>query len=185
MTPASSSALTRRQHGDEESPTLSARSALLRRPSCCSRSRMRRSMASREIIASISTHWVNSTLYRGKTGPNARIFPGRGRMPDSMTTLAPVQRLRLLRELERKVLWLSAWTIHHANHIRPNRDGLKVGGHQASCASLATVMTALYFAVLKPEDRVAVKPHASPVFHAIQYLFGHQTRDKLERFRGL
>ena len=83
-----------------------------------------------------------------------------------MTTLAPVQRLRLLRELERKVLWLSAWTIHNANHLRPNRDGLKVGGHQASCASLATVMTALYFSVLKPEDRVAVKPHASPVFHA-------------------
>jgi len=107
-----------------------------------------------------------------------------------MTTLAPIQqlrgqRLRLLRELERKVLWLSAWTIHNANHLRPNRDGLKVGGHQASCASLATVMTALYFSVLKPEDRVAVKPHASPVFHAIQYLFGHQTQDKLERFRGL
>ncbi len=102
-----------------------------------------------------------------------------------MTTLAPVQRLKVLRELERKVLWLSAWTIHHANHLRPNRDGLKVGGHQASCASLATVMTALYFSVLRPEDRVAVKPHASPVFHAIQYLFGHQTRDKLERFRAL
>ena len=82
------------------------------------------------------------------------------------------------------MLWLCAWTIHHANHLRPNRDGLKVGGHQASCASLATVMTALYFSVLRPEDRVAVKPHASPVFHAIQYLFGHQTRDKLERFRG-
>ena len=79
-----------------------------------------------------------------------------------MTSMAPVQRLKLLRELERKVLWLSAWTIHHANHIRPNRDGLKVGGHQASCASLATLMTALYFAVLKPEDRVAVKPHAAP-----------------------
>ncbi len=103
----------------------------------------------------------------------------------TMTTLAPIQRLRLLRELERKVLWLSAWTIHHANHLRPNRDGLKVGGHQASCASLATVMSALYFSVLRPEDRVAVKPHASPVFHAIQYLFGHQTEDKLKRFRGL
>jgi pyruvate dehydrogenase E1 component len=106
-------------------------------------------------------------------------------MPMTMTTLAPIQRLRLLRELERKVLWLSAWTIHHANHLRPNRDGLKVGGHQASCASLATVMAALYFSVLRPEDRVAVKPHASPVFHAIQYLFGHQTREKLERFRAL
>ncbi len=106
-------------------------------------------------------------------------------MPVAMTTLAPIQRLRLLRELERKVLWLSAWTIHHANHIRPNHDGLKVGGHQASCASLATVLSALYFSVLRPEDRIAVKPHASPVFHAIQYLFGHQTREKLERFRAL
>ena len=94
------------------------------------------------------------------------------------------RRLELLSALARKVLWLSSWTIHHANHVRPNVDGLKVGGHQASSASLATIMSALYFSVLKPEDRVAVKPHASPVFHAIQYLFGHQTRDKLENFRG-
>jgi pyruvate dehydrogenase E1 component len=94
-------------------------------------------------------------------------------------------RLELLSALARKVLWLSSWTIHHANHIRPNTDGLKVGGHQASSASLATIMSALYFSVLRPEDRVAVKPHASPVFHAIQYLFGRQTRDKLENFRGL
>ena len=93
-------------------------------------------------------------------------------------------RLELLSALARKVLWLSSWTIHHANHVRPNADGLKVGGHQASSASLATIMSALYFSVLRPQDRVAVKPHASPVFHAIQYLFGHQTREKLENFRG-
>ena len=93
-------------------------------------------------------------------------------------------RLEILSALARKVLWLSSWTIHNANHIRPNTDGLKVGGHQASSASLVTIMSALYFSVLKPEDRVAVKPHASPVFHAIQYLFGHQTREKLENFRG-
>jgi pyruvate dehydrogenase E1 component len=93
-------------------------------------------------------------------------------------------RLEMLSALARKVLWLSSWTIHHANHIRPNVDGLKVGGHQASSASLATIMSALYFSVLRPQDRVAVKPHASPVFHAIQYLFGHQTREKLENFRG-
>ena len=74
--------------------------------------------------------------------------------------------------------------IHHANQIRPKRDGLKVGGHQASCASMVTLMTALYFDVLRPIDRVAVKPHGSPVFHAIQYLLGNQTRDQLERFRG-
>ena len=93
-------------------------------------------------------------------------------------------RLEILSALARKVLWLSSWTIHHANHVRPNVDGLKVGGHQASSASLANIMSALYFSVLRPQDRVAVKPHASPVFHAIQYLFGHQSRDKLENFRG-
>src|ERR1700731_2691343 len=92
------------------------------------------------------------------------------------STAMPIEpaRLELLSALARKVLWLSSWTIHHANHVRPSADGLKVGGHQASSASLATIMSALYFSVLKPEDRVAVKPHASPVFHAIQYLFGHQ-----------
>jgi len=81
-------------------------------------------------------------------------------------------------------LWLSTWMIHNANHLRHNRDGLKVGGHQASSASVATLMTALYFDVLRPQDRVAVKPHASPIFHAIQYLLGHQSREKLERFRA-
>ncbi len=95
------------------------------------------------------------------------------------------QDLRMLAAVDRKVLWLSAWMIHHANHVRPNADGLKVGGHQASSASMASIMTALYFGVLRPEDRVAVKPHASPVFHAIQYLLGNQTRDQLERFRAL
>src|SRR5690606_20630611 len=73
---------------------------------------------------------------------------------------------------------------HHANHLRP-KDEVKVGGHQASCASMVSIMTALYFHVLRPEDRVAVKPHASPVFHAMQYLMGNQTREKLEGFRGL
>jgi pyruvate dehydrogenase E1 component len=92
--------------------------------------------------------------------------------------------LATLRELERKVLWLASWTIHHANHVRENVDGLKVGGHQASSASLATIMTALYFHSLRPQDRVAVKPHASPIYHAIQYLLGRQTRERLEAFRG-
>ena len=95
----------------------------------------------------------------------------------------PDDRLKMLAALERKVLWLATWMIHNANHLREG-DGMKVGGHQASSASVATIMTALYFAVLRPEDRVAVKPHASPIFHAIQYLFGNQTRAKLEAFRG-
>ena len=98
--------------------------------------------------------------------------------------LSEAERLACLKALERKLLWLSSWTIHNANHLRPSRDGLKVGGHQASSASLVTLMTALYFSVLRPEDRVAVKPHASPVFHAIQYLLGNQGRDQLEGFRA-
>ena len=93
--------------------------------------------------------------------------------------------LRILAELERKVLWLASWTIHYANHLRDNIDGLKVGGHQASSASLATIMTALYFHILRPQDRVAVKPHASPIYHAIQYLLGRQTRENLEAFREI
>src|SRR6202453_4521591 len=92
--------------------------------------------------------------------------------------------LSILAELERKVLWLATWTIHHANHVRESAGGLKVGGHQASSASLATIMTALYFHTLRPADRVAVKPHAGPNFHAIQYLLGRQTQDKLASFRG-
>lgn len=95
------------------------------------------------------------------------------------------EKRRILRDLERKVLWLSAWTIHHANHLRPNPDGLKVGGHQASSASVVTLMTALYFDVLRPFDRVAVKPHASPVFHAIQYLLGNQSLENLQAFRAM
>src|SRR5260370_11153675 len=92
--------------------------------------------------------------------------------------------LTILGELERKVLWLASWTIHNANHLRESVDGLKVGGHQASSASLATIMTALYFRALRPQDRVAVKPHASPIYHAIQYLLGRQSRQKLIDFRG-
>jgi pyruvate dehydrogenase E1 component len=93
-------------------------------------------------------------------------------------------RAALLHAIERKLLWLSAWMIHHANHIRPNRDGLKVGGHQASCASVISIMTALYCEILRPQDRVAVKPHAGPVFHAMNYLLGRQDRERLETLRA-
>lgn len=88
-----------------------------------------------------------------------------------------------IQDIEQKLLWLSCWMIDQANH-REKIDGVKVGGHQASCASMVSIMTALYFDVLRLHDRVAVKPHASPVFHAIQYLMGNQTREKLENFRG-
>ncbi len=89
-----------------------------------------------------------------------------------------------LKTIEQRLLWLSHWMIHNANHIRPNEDGIKIGGHQASSASMVSIMTALYFSALRPQDRVAVKPHASPVFHAMQYLMGNQSREKMENFRG-
>ena len=89
-----------------------------------------------------------------------------------------------LAALDDRLRWLSAWTIHHANHVRPKADGVKVGGHQASCASMTAIMSALYFHALGPNDRVAVKPHAGPVLHAIHYLLGSQTREQLENLRG-
>ncbi|MCP8884382.1 transketolase [Devosia sp. XJ19-1] len=95
-----------------------------------------------------------------------------------------IGRIEAIEALTRKSLWLASWMVHHANHIRPNIDGVKVGGHQASSASMAAMLSTLYFGVLKPEDRVAVKPHAAPVFHAIQYLMGRQIREKLIDFRA-
>jgi pyruvate dehydrogenase E1 component len=92
--------------------------------------------------------------------------------------------IEALKILDDRLRWLSAWTIHHANHIRESEDGLKVGGHQASCASMTAIMAALYFHALGPNDRVAVKPHAGPVLHAIHYLLGTQSREALENFRG-
>jgi pyruvate dehydrogenase E1 component len=104
-----------------------------------------------------------------------------------MNEMRPIEpglgRLETLMAIERKLLWLSSWMIHNANHIRPNRDGLKVGGHQASCASVTAIMTALYFEILRPHDRVAVKPHAGPVLHAINYLLGRQTVEKMAGLR--
>jgi pyruvate dehydrogenase E1 component len=111
--------------------------------------------------------------------------PKRNQSVAAPSNVAPSHDLACLKELERKVLWLSSWMIHNANHLRPSRDGIKVGGHQSSCASAATLLTALYYGVLRPNDRVAVKPHASPVFHAIQYLLGNQSLDKLKGFRSL
>lgn len=95
------------------------------------------------------------------------------------------EALNALTQLDTRLRWLSSWTIHNANHLRESRDGLKVGGHQASCASMTAIMATLYFHALRPQDRVAVKPHAGPVLHAIEYLLGNQSRDQLERFRGL
>ena len=101
------------------------------------------------------------------------------------TSSGDAERRQLLAAIEKKLLWLASWTIHNANHQRPSRDKLKVGGHQASCASVATIMTALFFDVLRPGDRIAVKPHASPIMHAAHYLLGEQTREAMQNFRAL
>lgn len=91
--------------------------------------------------------------------------------------------LQLLDRVQRRVLWLAVRMVDYANHERVDPSGMKVGGHQASSASVVSVMTALWFAHLGPEDRVAVKPHASPVLHAIQYLLGHLDGSYLRRLR--
>ncbi|MGH3394007.1 MAG: transketolase-like TK C-terminal-containing protein, partial [Streptosporangiaceae bacterium] len=92
--------------------------------------------------------------------------------------------LTVLEEIEQRVLWLATRIVDAANHDRETGDGVKVGGHQASSASLVSVMTALYFAYLDAPDRVSVKPHASPVYHAIQYLLGNLDRGYLPRLRA-
>ncbi len=92
--------------------------------------------------------------------------------------------INALKAIEERLRFLSAWTIHHANHVRDFADGLKVGGHQASSSSMTAIMAALYFHALDENDRVAVKPHAGPVLHAIHYLLGTQGREALENFRG-
>jgi pyruvate dehydrogenase E1 component len=119
-------------------------------------------------------------------------------------TPPPKDELVALAALEQKAIWLSTYMIHNvscaseqscpdptvlfralqANNLREKRDGLKVGGHQASSTSLATMLTALYFKQMLPQDRTAVKPHASPLFHGLQYLAGRQSVEQLQRFRA-
>ncbi|HYN52231.1 MAG TPA: 1-deoxy-D-xylulose-5-phosphate synthase N-terminal domain-containing protein, partial [Thermoleophilaceae bacterium] len=89
-----------------------------------------------------------------------------------------------MRSIERRVLWLAAAIVHHANRVRENRSGVKVGGHQASSASMVSLMCALWFCELRAEDRVSVKPHASPALHAINYLLGRLDRPYLETLRA-
>src|SRR6478736_2930772 len=100
----------------------------------------------------------------------------------SIARAAPTA-IPVLGEVERRVLWLSTAMIHHANRVRPNPSGLKVGGHQASSASMVTIMTSLWFRHLQPNDRVSVKPHASPVLHSINYLLGELDESFLTRLR--
>jgi pyruvate dehydrogenase E1 component len=92
--------------------------------------------------------------------------------------------LDALADIERQVLWLSTAIVHYANRVRPNPGGLKVGGHQASSASMVSIMTSLWFRHLRPQDRVSVKPHASPVLHAINYLLGELDESYLPTLRA-
>ena len=92
-------------------------------------------------------------------------------------------RLETLQDIESRVLWLASAIVHHANKVRLNSTGVKVGGHQASSASMVSIMTALWFDFLEAPDRVSVKPHASPVLHAINYLLGDLEPSYLTRLR--
>src|SRR6476659_2143135 len=92
--------------------------------------------------------------------------------------------LEVLDALQRRVLWLATSIVHHANRVRRTESGVKVGGHQASSASMVSVMTALWFAHLRAPDRVSVKPHAAPVLHAINYLLGRLDPKYLTELRA-
>ena len=95
------------------------------------------------------------------------------------------EKIAAIETLDARLRWLSSWIVHNANHIRHKRDGMKVGGHQASCASMTAIMAAIYFHALRPQDKVSVKPHAGPVLQAIHYLLGNQSLEQLQQFRAL
>src|ERR1700748_3413233 len=90
----------------------------------------------------------------------------------------------LLARIGDRVLWLAPSIVHYANKVRETPSGVKVGGHQASSASMVSIMTALYFGHLQAADRVSVKPHASPVLHAIEYLLGQLDERHLTTLRA-
>src|SRR4051794_28454060 len=92
--------------------------------------------------------------------------------------------LPVLESVQDRVLWLAMSIVHHANRVRQTQSGVKVGGHQASSASMVSIMSALWFDHLRAPDRVSVKPHASPVLHAIEYLLGRLDRDYLTTLRA-
>ena len=95
-----------------------------------------------------------------------------------------MDRLSVLERIQKKVLWLGTYMVHHANSLRPNLDGAKVGGHQASSSSVVSLLTALYFDALRSDDLVALKAHAAPAFYAIQYLRGRLTAGALRELRS-
>jgi pyruvate dehydrogenase E1 component len=120
---------------------------------------------------------IRSTQKAASSGGNGHQEP----------VLLPAEH-QILAAIQQRVLWLCTLMIHHANHVRPHPDDLKVGGHQASSASMVSILTALYFRYLEAGDRVSIKPHAAPAYHAIQYLLGHIDQHylrTLREFQGL
>ncbi len=118
---------------------------------------------------------MTSTARDGDMAENARVA----------TIEHPDTALSTLEAVQERVLWLATSIIHHANRVRKTPSGVKVGGHQASSASVVSIMTALWFEYLRPSDRVSVKPHASPVLHAIEYLLGRLDRRYLTTLREM
>ncbi len=108
---------------------------------------------------------------------------GASTLPD-VDDRAELERLAVLEAVQRRVLWLAMSMVHHANKVRETPSGVKVGGHQASSASMVSIMSALYFEHLRGPDRVSVKPHAAPVLHAINYLLGRLDERYLTELRA-
>ena len=100
-----------------------------------------------------------------------------------MSKISP-EELAILDEIQMRTLWLAVRMVDYANHDRENNEGIKVGGHQASSASMISILTSLYMHHLSPHDRVSVKPHSSPVFHSIQYLLGNLDKKYLTMLRS-
>src|ERR671917_2955980 len=118
--------------------------------------------------------WRSTSSSRSRVGESLALSGSRTTSAPSPPPAAP--DLDTLEAVQRRVLWLATAIVHHANRVRENRSGVKVGGHQASSASMVSLMTALWFSELRAEDRVSVKPHASPVLHAINHLLGRLDR---------
>ena len=115
--------------------------------------------------------------------PKSNVDPSASALHREPTIEIPTDELAALKEIERRILWLSTLMIHHANNVRPSLEKSKVGGHQASSASVSSIITALYFHFLRAGDRVSIKPHASPIYHAAQYLLGNLDRKYLTTLR--
>src|SRR5262245_55868569 len=110
-----------------------------------------------------------------------RVRAATGKIPPMLTA----DERRLLERIQDRLLWLATWTIHYANARRKNASPERVGGHQSSSTSSLTLLTALYFKLLRPGDRIAVKPTAAPIFYAIQRLRGLLPPETLQRYRAL